>query len=304
MENRHSIKDLLNKIAGFVKSRKGGCIIAAALVLFFVIFLLSSNVETVRQHDNRIEQEDAKRQEALSKATKEPEVSESPQVLTDAAVTPQAVTQEAFQTESASEDTQPDAGTLAQNQPAAQNHAADQPVYENSRPAGDSDSQTAGSVAQNQGNTPAPATQNPGSSGGTAVQPAATKEPEKEEQAYITVTVKIVCDKVIGHPDLKTSASLPPNGVIVNTKTAVKKGATVFDALDAVCRDQNIRYTNKGNAANAYISGIGGLSEGECGRYSGWKYKLNGAVSSLACSRQKIQENDEIEWYYTTTYTE
>ena len=54
----------------------------------------------------------------------------------------------------------------------------------------------------------------------------------------------------------------------------------------------------------AYISEIAGLKEKQCGKYSGWKYKVNGVVPGVACSSYELHENDVIEWYYAANYSD
>lgn len=130
-----------------------------------------------------------------------------------------------------------------------------------------------------------------------------TSDSQSPEE-YILVNVKIVCDSVVNHPDLSTSAKLPANGIILQEKTAIKKGETVFDALKAVCTDYGISYTNRGPASSAYVTSIGGLAEKECGKYSGWKYKVNGAVSGKSCGAHKLNNNDVVEWYFAISTTQ
>lgn len=124
------------------------------------------------------------------------------------------------------------------------------------------------------------------------------------EEQYIVVNVTIVCDNVLNHPELSTTATIPSDGMILREKTVVKKGETVLDALKAVCTDYNISYNCRGSASTAYIVSIAGLAEKECGKYSGWKYKVNGVVSGKSCGSHQLADGDEVQWYYATTYTQ
>lgn len=142
------------------------------------------------------------------------------------------------------------------------------------------------------------ATQNDGT------QPQTTTEEKTQEKEYFAVSIKISCEKVLNHPDLNTTASLPQDGIILETRTAVKKGQTVFDALDAACTDNQVEYVNQASGYGAYISEIAGLKEKQCGKYSGWKYKVNGVVPGVACSSCELHENDVIEWYYAANYSD
>lgn len=125
---------------------------------------------------------------------------------------------------------------------------------------------------------------------------------EDSESEYIIVQVEIICDQVLGNEELSTKADIPEDGVVLREKTAIKKGQTVYDALKAVCTDYNIQMTNRGSEKNAYITSIHNLKEKECGRYSGWKFKVNGSISGKASSSHKLEENDEVTWYYATNY--
>ena len=137
-----------------------------------------------------------------------------------------------------------------------------------------------------------------------ATQPQTTTEEKTQEKEYFAVSIKISCEKVLNHPDLNTTASLPQDGIILETRTAVKKGQTVFDALDAACMDNQVEYVNQASGYGAYISEIAGLKEKQCGKYSGWKYKVNGVVPGVACSSYELHENDVIEWYYAANYSD
>lgn len=119
-----------------------------------------------------------------------------------------------------------------------------------------------------------------------------------EESEYIVVSILISCEKAVGHKDLKEDVSLPKQGVFLDTKTVVKKGETVFEALQNACADNQISCVSQNSSYGAYVSAIGGLAEKDCGKYSGWKYKVNGVVGTKTCSNYVLKENDEILWYY------
>lgn len=117
---------------------------------------------------------------------------------------------------------------------------------------------------------------------------------ESEKNSYITVTFSIHCNKVLGNSDLNTSAVIPSDGVMYNGKTVLKEGGSVYDALVAVCSENGISY----QGTSTYISAIGGLKEKQCGKLSGWKYKVNGSVPMKTCGACKLNEGDVVEWYY------
>ncbi len=319
MEHKPSMKDRIHSILDFIKRRKGSCLVAVALVLVAVIFLANSNIETVQQHEERVLKEAQERREALAdNGEKEQKLQGSAMEKASGSAAAQGTATEAAILADGGETVNKSGqfaingqrgqlaanGQIGANGPDSSASQSGQNIASanGSTEAGSStsvgSSQPQNGNSQPSGQNPVPGTDSPAPG---EPSPPVT-EPSQPEQAYIMVTVKIVCDKVIGHPDLSTSAALPEDGVIISARTAVKKDGTVFEALDAVCKDHGIPYVNQGSPSSAYITGIGGLLEKECGRYSGWKYKVNGVIANKACSSQKLQENDEILWYYVVNF--
>ena len=48
-----------------------------------------------------------------------------------------------------------------------------------------------------------------------------------------------------------------------------------------------------------YVEGIGHLYEFDCGRESGWVYRVNGKQPNYGCSSCVVQKGDNIVWSYT-----
>ncbi len=180
------------------------------------------------------------------------------------------------------------------------------------------------------GNTDSPATSkiNPGSgmattnpSTGTAstdTQPAsdnhvttppATQAPTTAPPQInnINVTMEIKCNLILNNPDLTTTASIPSDGYFLkSTGYTTAENSTVFDVFEKACASSDIQYVYSGSASrnNVYISSIAGLTQKECGKYSGWKYRVNGIAPSVGASMYKLKDGDVISWYYAINITD
>lgn len=117
----------------------------------------------------------------------------------------------------------------------------------------------------------------------------------------VTVSISIRCDTVAG----KGSEEITPaDGVILPSETiTLTKGATVYDALIYVAKQNQIQIENKTQGAdakdNAYISGINYLYEFDYGNLSGWMYSVNGDFANVGCGQYTLSDSDSIVWSYT-----
>ena len=129
----------------------------------------------------------------------------------------------------------------------------------------------------------------------TTTKPTApTESTSKAEKQTITVTISINCEKALDKVD-----GLPASGYFLSPcKFTVKKGATVFDALEAAAKENGItlKYQSK-----SYIQAINGLAEKDCGGGSGWTYKVNGVKPNKSAAKYELADGDIIEWYYVTS---
>lgn len=295
------------KVKEFILPRKGYCLGAVILVVFLAVFLGNAEIETVSQHNERQSSDKAERQSILAKLEKQ----DSSQAQETSEVKEPELTQGQTSFEETGRVTDFDRESENPQQTSGQHSGG----AVNGNEALEQEPQaleTGISVKEQQNTQKTPEhLLEGGQSAGTqtAQGTSGTESGEDKEQEkttketiseYITVTIKISCEKVLNHPDLKTPAVIPADGIFLNTRLAVKKGQTVFEALEAACADYGISYVNQGSVYSAYISSIGGLSEKECGRYSGWKYKVNNDAPNVACSSYELNEQDEILWYYAT----
>ena len=131
----------------------------------------------------------------------------------------------------------------------------------------------------------------------TAKPTAPTESTSKAEKQTITVTISINCEKALDKVD-----GLPASGYfLAPCKFTVKKGATVFDVLEAAAKKNGIplKYQSK-----SYIQAINGLAEKDCGGGSGWTYKVNGVKPNKSAAKYELADGDIIEWYYVTNPTD
>lgn len=118
-------------------------------------------------------------------------------------------------------------------------------------------------------------------------------EEQQPENSRITVTISVTCKNA-----LDKGANVPQSGYILqSTEYTAAQGETVFDVLSAVCAENGVslEYQSK-----SYIQGIGGLKTFDCGRSSGWMYRVNGTSPNKAASKYTLSDGDVIEWYYVT----
>ena len=57
--------------------------------------------------------------------------------------------------------------------------------------------------------------------------------------------------------------------------------------------------TDKGKCNKGYVAGIDGLYEFDCGKNSGWMYRVNGKFPNYMAGKCKLHDGDKVEWLYT-----
>lgn len=108
----------------------------------------------------------------------------------------------------------------------------------------------------------------------------------------ITCTLSIRCDTVAGQADY-----LPADGVILDfASIRIPKGGTALDQLIAAAKQQGIHL----EINDGYVTGISYLYEQAFGDLSGWMFRVNGAFASVGSSGWVLEDNDYVEWMYTT----
>lgn len=126
----------------------------------------------------------------------------------------------------------------------------------------------------------------------------------KTTAPYIMVHITVTCSKVVNSPDLSTNAVLPEDGVILDTYVAVRDGDSVFTALKTAADDNCISLGYTGSKGSVYVGGINGLYEKQCGRYSGWKYSVNNVYPNVGCGGYSLSDGDSILFGYVDSLTD
>lgn len=118
-------------------------------------------------------------------------------------------------------------------------------------------------------------------------------------------SISISCKTILDHMDeLKESKRefVPEDGwILKKTEVPFYEDESVYDVLSRICQEKKIHMEASFSPVynSSYIEGIGQLYEFDCGKLSGWTYKVNDISPSYGCSEWKVQDNDEIVWAYT-----
>lgn len=143
---------------------------------------------------------------------------------------------------------------------------------------------------------------NPEAAPSPSVTPDAT--PSSEEKKTVC-TIAIRCDTVLedlDRLDQDKAELVPVDGALLSKTTLdFSDGESAFDLLKRVCQDNGIHleFSITPGYGSAYIEGIGNLYEFDCGERSGWLYRVNGQVPSVACSAYTLQAGDAVEFLYS-----
>lgn len=157
--------------------------------------------------------------------------------------------------------------------------------------------QSGGSSGSKTNNTQS--AQNSGSDDNKTPEKTTQKQPEKTtaketEKQNITVSISITCKNAVDY-----GADVPQSGYFLKSSSfTVKNGSTVFDVLSKACSENSISLSY---SSPSYITGIGGLNEKDCGRTSGWMYRVNGSAPPKSVNKYVLSDGDTVEWYYVTS---
>lgn len=89
------------------------------------------------------------------------------------------------------------------------------------------------------------------------------------------------------------------NELIASGSVSVEKGQSVYEGLQKFANTNGFSITVNSPGKYAYITSIAGLYEKQHGANSGWLYQVNGVTPNLGSGHVKINQNDQIIWYYT-----
>ncbi len=126
---------------------------------------------------------------------------------------------------------------------------------------------------------------------------------QKEEVNICTISIR--CDTILKNMDKLAEGKnkyVPANGKILATsKVEFRKGETAFDVTKRACSAAGIQMEYKYTPVygSYYVEGINHLYEFDCGKESGWTYKVNGWYPNYGSSEYSLKNGDSIVWYYT-----
>ena len=133
-----------------------------------------------------------------------------------------------------------------------------------------------------------------------------SKPKEKQKAENVTVTLEIRCDALSGHMEYLENEAIrgyiPEDGIILaKTEYEGTTDNTAFDALNTLCRNNNIQLEFNYTPAyeSYYIEGINYLYELDAGPLSGWMFKVNDRFPNNGCSSYHLSDGDEIVFTYT-----
>ena len=127
-----------------------------------------------------------------------------------------------------------------------------------------------------------------------------TQKKDTKDQAQITTAAKqeqsceflISCKTVLSNKSaLQSNYQVPSGGKIYEKKMEFEEGDTVMDVLKRTGVDIDI--------SKGYVAGIDGLYEFDCGKNSGWMYRVNGKFPNYMAGKCKLHDGDKVEWLYT-----
>ena len=95
---------------------------------------------------------------------------------------------------------------------------------------------------------------------------------------------------------------IPSDGIILEqVEVEFFDGESVFDVLQRVCQENGIHLESEWTPIynSAYIKGINNLYEKDCGKLSGWQYRVNGWYPNYGCSRYKLTDGAKVDFRFS-----
>ena len=122
----------------------------------------------------------------------------------------------------------------------------------------------------------------------TQAQKHETTEAKKEQSCEFLIS----CKTVLSHKSaLQSNYQIPSGGKIYEKTMKFEEGDTVMDVLKRTGVDIDV--------SKGYVAGIDGLYEFDCGKSSGWMYRVNGKFPNYMAGKCKLHDGDKVEWLYT-----
>ena len=128
------------------------------------------------------------------------------------------------------------------------------------------------------------------------------QEVDNDEEFYVTISID--CLTILQNMENleKGKEKYVGDGwILKTTKVKCKKGQTVYDILEQVCKAYSIQMESSYTPmyGSSYVEGIGNLYEFDCGNLSGWMYNVDGWYPNYGCSRYVLKAGEAIQWRYT-----
>lgn len=132
-----------------------------------------------------------------------------------------------------------------------------------------------------------------------------TKRHTTPQSKTVTCTITVECKNIHKHmSQLKSGHErfVPNDGYIIHAEShTVNRGSTAYDVLKLACNAHGIRLTARNTSYGVYVVGINNLDEKDCGGASGWMYKVNGTAPMTSCGKYKMDNGDNLVFYYVCT---
>jgi hypothetical protein len=95
------------------------------------------------------------------------------------------------------------------------------------------------------------------------------------------------------------SVTVTIEDLYVDKEVSISSNETVLQVLQALdAEDQEVRLVIKEySGLGVLVEGIGGKINGENKEY--WQYKVNEIMPQVGADKQKVQDGDSIEWYFS-----
>lgn len=132
-----------------------------------------------------------------------------------------------------------------------------------------------------------------------------TKRHTTPQSKTVTCTITVECKNIHKHmSQLKSGHErfVPNDSYIIHAEShTVDRGSTAYDVLKLACNAHGIRLTARSTSYGVYVVGINNLDEKDCGGVSGWMYKVNGTAPLTSCGKYKMDNGDNLVFYYVCT---
>lgn len=125
-----------------------------------------------------------------------------------------------------------------------------------------------------------------------------TQTTSSEINCSITIECKSILDNM-DNLEPEHEKYVPKNGIMLNNyKTTLKSKSTVYDLFKKACNDKGITYTAEYGMYSVYIAGINNIDEFDCGKGSGWKYRVNGSYPNISVDLKNLKDGDKVVFTY------